>query len=89
MKYRDIHDFPKPPALRAKYIGTANGPHSWLVYGNDLDTCGAITITQVRTKGTMFRAHRRGRYIGCRKHIEDAILLVLDTADVDTFLGKR
>lgn len=77
-------------AVRAKYIGERGGsPHCWLVYGDDFDTAGAITFRLNSSGQEVFVAHRRGKEVGRRMSILDAVELVLDPSSIVTFRGGR
>jgi hypothetical protein len=72
--YEDVKN--EKGVVIAKYLGTDNGPHMWLVMGEADLSAGAITISQVATAGTKFDCYRRAIWLGKRKKIEDAVKLV-------------
>lgn len=73
----DIHDKYGKKLLRAKEIPG----DKWLVYGDDLDTCGAISLDH----NGVYNAHRHGKRVGARILIRDAISLLLSPAERKEF----
>lgn len=82
----DINDIGGKQLLRAKYIGEGSYRlHEWLVYGNDLDTCGAI----VERKDGQYAAFQRGNFLGADRTIRRAIARCLSADDLATFIGTK
>lgn len=73
----DIRDKYGRKLVRAREIDG----NRWLVYGDDLDTCGAITTDH----SGIFNARVRGKCIGKRVILRDAIALLLSPAERKEF----
>lgn len=84
----DVFDMPNKgtaTACRARYIEVDKKP-TWLVYGDDFDTCGAVQ--QVKKGKTIeYVASARGEEIESFGSLTAAILATLDDGSKKTFLG--
>lgn len=80
----DVYDNRGKKLLRAKYIGTDGGKNAptWLVYGDDLDTCGAI----VEVETGRFQANQHGVILGCDFTIRRAIARCLTARELRSFV---